>query len=112
MKKFIITFAALAAAITPAVGREAYRFEQPSFVHTDIRVIIVPMQTTRKLMEEAARLGAVVDPSRKISAFSIISPTMNQCTIYMVEPKNGLNTSLIGHELLHCIYGDWHPNQP
>lgn len=31
------------------------------------------------------------------------------CEIHVVDPEKRRNASVLGHELLHCAYGRWHP---
>lgn len=34
------------------------------------------------------------------------------CTIHMVDPLIDYKPQYMGHELLHCMIGSFHPNQP
>lgn len=54
------------------------------------------------------RVGYEVDPDHL--GLAIYSPDDNICEIFALEPKkvDGEKTRTLGHELLHCIYGEVH----
>lgn len=53
-------------------------------------------------------LGYEVDPEHL--GISVYSPDDNRCTIFSLKPRyiDDERTLTLGHELLHCIYGEVH----
>lgn len=94
------------------VGADGYYFEKETFTRTDIQVKIVLVQNQNemtKLLEEHGRTPAA---GNQVAAFSSLSKETSECTIYMIDPKLSYQPEFIGHELVHCIYGNWHVVQP
>lgn len=62
----------------------------------------------RKELEEIKQEG-----SKKIhKGLAVYYLNSNECTIYIVKPNRfngrGDYAQTLGHELMHCIYGDYH----
>jgi hypothetical protein len=34
-----------------------------------------------------------------------------ECNVYIMDPKVNYQPEWYGHELVHCMYGDWHRTQ-
>lgn len=92
-------------------GKDGYYFEQETKVETELKILIVPVQSREAMNFMAESLGAHVGDGREIMAFSVIGP--GRCTIYMLDPRISLyEPEWIGHEFAHCVYGEWHKIQP
>lgn len=53
--------------------------------------------------------GSTPEEAQHIVAFSQYN---NQnCIIHIVEPEKLYVPEFYGHEIMHCVYGDWHPGQ-
>jgi hypothetical protein len=44
-------------------------------------------------------------------AFGFVSPDRPACTIHIVDPAKDYRPEWIGHELTHCLHGQWHEGQ-
>ena len=116
----LIPIVLLAGCATTSAHKAAdeYSFEKGSFTHTDItlKVVLVPnqLEMTTLLKERSLKSNMVynnISVGKQVFAFSAFSPSNNTCTIYMIDPKVDYQPERIGHELVHCIYGDWHHHQ-
>lgn len=99
------------AARKKGVGLDGYRFTNKSFERFDIRIKIERHWTLDGLRDSAQRKGM---PNWKtIGAYSLVA--MNKpdhpCEIHIVSPEAAYIPDAVGHELFHCIYGDFHPGQ-
>ena len=117
MKKFvfwffislIVTFTLISCDGNRNTGIDGYYFEQESMIRTSFTTDIVLVKDFAELKKVyVARGGKDVDD---LAAFTLLSQTENKCTIFMVDPKNNYEPEYIGHELVHCIYGEWHKSQ-
>ncbi|MBA4766071.1 MAG: hypothetical protein H2049_00365 [Porphyrobacter sp.] len=90
----------LASCEQPAA--DGYSFGTPTWVRTELRVKVVLVPS----LEELRRIGPKVE-GRELHAFAQISPT-GECTIYKVDSRKHYAPEWDGHELNHCIYGEWH----
>lgn len=95
-------------------GSDGYYFLRKSVDRKEIRVKIVTYSTVYALQEALkAHMGddakyRSVRTSRTV-AFSVLElPDYDVCTIHMVDPEKVYQPDLIGHEFLHCVYGQWH----
>lgn len=114
MKKLILVLAAalsLTACKVETAGPDGYYFEQSERLtpERDVRVItyksIADVQTAFDAQKNAPKLSE----NAKLQAFSVI--TNKTCTIHMVDPNAHYMPEFIGHELTHCLYGEFHPKQ-
>lgn len=100
--------ALLTACDSKPVGKDGYTFGQETFTRTEFPVEVVLLKSERELsVAYAARNIRGVKPE-SVAAFAIIRRNDPRCTIYMVDPKLNYQPEWIGHELVHCIYGEWH----
>lgn len=119
MKKIILAIAAMATAIAPVnaqITQERKNAGEENRFYKDTNrdkmgVYIVTYPNLMTLQQAATKFG-MEDVSR-IRAFSTWSRGNTLCTIHIVAPKEGTtpDSQRIGHELLHCFYGDWHRNE-
>lgn len=91
------------------VAKDGYRFEQETFTRTEFPVEIVLLQSDRELQAAFTARGIKGVKPESVAAFAVIRRNDPRCTIYMVDPKVRYEPEWIGHELVHCIYGEWHP---
>jgi hypothetical protein len=113
MKKLLVLVAALIIAScsseerAPGLpGADGYVFEEPTILATEFKVQVVLYKSTKELRAEGRSYGAD-NPS--LMAFAILEPPLyDKCTIHIVDPKYDYQPEWYGHELTHCIYGQWH----
>lgn len=83
-------------------GADGYTFGEPTWEQTDLRVRVVLVDS----LEDLRRIGPK-DQGRELYAFAKVSPA-GECTIYKVDSRRLYLPEWDGHELNHCIYGEWH----
>ncbi len=86
---------------------------QKTFDRTGVEINLT-VNLYKNKSEMHKHLNALGYKSLKYSnnGIAIIYKTSNNCIIFAVEPArlNDKNTTVLGHELLHCIYGEYHQN--
>ncbi len=95
---------------------DGYFFEKPSFEHPVLKqritvILVSNKQEMERLYKE--KTGHVYDPTgqKVVVAFSFPDPVGKSCVMYIPDPRVRYRPEFIGHELTHCIFGYWHPNQ-
>jgi hypothetical protein len=90
-------------------GKDGYRFEKETFFRSEFPVEVILFPTEQALQAAyKTRTKATHSSSKTIAAFAVIRTNNPTCTIYMLDPKTNYQPEFIGHELVHCIYGEWH----
>lgn len=111
MLKKIFTIAMIAGLLSsckpsPKEGADGYVFGTPQYEKQQVLVKIVTYDSPKQLQTVAAKYREY-DPN--IVAFSVLyGPSFDTCTIHMVKPKVQYDPEFIGHEFVHCVYGQWH----
>jgi len=94
------------------VGADGYMFGTRQFEKKIVTVEVVVHKDLDALQEEARRIGVVRklnDQSASVQAFThLYPPNFDTCTIHMVDPSSHYAPEFVGHEFLHCVYGQWH----
>lgn len=91
---------------------DGYTFEpgtQRLSPQREIRV--VTYQTMNALKEAYAGTHGArqLGTTEELQAFSVINSST--CTIHMIDPAVRYMPEFFGHELVHCLYGEFHPHQ-
>lgn len=113
MLKKIFPFALLTLVVacdSPVgkVGADGYRFGKPSFERSQIDMRVVTYKTRREFMIAAKKHGVKSDT---VVAFSELKPPeFNVCIVHIMDPRVDYQPEFMGHELAHCLYGQWHTN--
>lgn len=92
----------------PDQGADGYTFGEKQYERSTVRINIVTYQSRADLQRALGNAGNV-DPSNVV-AFSVLVPPFDVCTIHMVDPSVSYDPEFVGHEMLHCVYGQWHKN--
>ena len=93
---------------TPQKGADGYTFGDKQYEKTTVQVNIVTYKSQAAL-QKALGNRAGVDASNVV-AFSVLKPPFDTCTVHMVDPSISYKPEFVGHEFLHCTYGQWHKN--
>lgn len=94
-----------------AKASDGYRFEEAGWVATDLDVKVVLLPSIEALRDQYAEVnGRTLGPNEELFAFGEVNPS-GSCTIYKVDSRVEYAPEQDGHELNHCIYGEWHPQQ-
>lgn len=107
MKKICIILALLVASCNQPVsnrGADGYQFGDRQYERESVQVKIVTYKTKR---EFDAALRKYKLPEETV-AFTELYPPFDTCTIHMVDPAISYEPEFVGHEFLHCAYGQWH----
>lgn len=93
----------------PKKGVDGYKFHQKEYSQDVVAVNVVLYKTKAELHAAAAKyLSDGTDP-KTYNAFTILFPDKkNQCVIHMMDPAVEYNPQHVGHEMLHCFYGQFH----
>lgn len=111
MKKMIV--AALALAVLAScnqqasnTGADGYRFEAPTRDLRGLQVTVFAHDDRADMLKAADKAGAEVEQGRELQAWSTL--TRNGCEIHVLNPAKEYEPEWIGHEMTHCIWGEWH----
>lgn len=114
MRKFIIAALMLALPATAqarSVGKDGYAFEVAQRETTAFTVRMVYYRSQRELTA-ALKARSPDMPERdvvRLKAFSTLKADGSSCTIHTLHPSVSHSPEWIGHELMHCSLGEWHP---
>lgn len=106
MVALLISPFAYAQGLTP-IKNNGYRFVTKQYEKPEVLVKLVTFKTREEFRAEARKRGITND---SIAAFSVLSTKKDECTIYIIDPLTKFNPEMVGHEMLHCFYGQWHLN--
>jgi hypothetical protein len=75
------------------------------------RIIVKTHPSLEALKSEFSKYPSApnISRDRALQAFSVISSTT--CTVHIVDPAVRYMPEFIGHEIVHCLYGEFHPSQ-
>lgn len=107
MKKIAAMLLLLLASCdqTPKQGADGYKFGEKQYERQTVQVNIVVYKTQKEIYN-AAKARGVDKPN--IVAFSALRPPYDTCTVHMLDPAVKYEPEFVGHEFLHCVYGQWH----
>jgi hypothetical protein len=89
----------------PKKGADGYVFGQPQYQRNQVDVNIV----TYSKREFDKQLVKRKLPNTT-AAFTELKYPYDVCTIHMIDPATRYEPEFVGHEFLHCVYGQWHTN--
>ena len=109
MKKLLVLpLLFLLASCENKIGNDGYKFGEKQYEQTPVSVSIVTYKTEKDLQAAARARGA---NNEGIVAFSVLRANdPSTCTIHMIDPAVKYQPEFVGHEFLHCVYGQWHTN--
>lgn len=106
---------------TPAtaggLGADGYSWGVAPPSSTEVLVTIVYHKSRAELLDSFAKSGGESsledgqDKSGPIYAYSVVNTAEHRCTIHALNPARKYTPQYLGHELLHCLHGQWHPQQ-
>lgn len=87
-----------------------YTFERPQVVLTTPQVTVHTYRNLQALRANAPQHARQSNPD--LQAFTIVRPNSTTCEIHIVAPSpTDYHPELYGHELTHCLYGNFHPSR-
>lgn len=108
MKKFFALALLLLASCDqgPKTGADGYKFGQKQYEKQTVQVNIVVYKTQQDFNKVLTQRKL----PEKTAAFTVLRPPFDSCTIHMIDPAIRYEPEYVGHEFLHCVYGQWHTN--
>lgn len=112
MKRWFIPW--LAASICSAisaqpVARDGYRFERSEFVKKNLTIQVVEFSSLKALRASMSP-DIPAEARAQTDAYSLYIQEGHKCIIVIVDPRIHYAPEDIGHELMHCVHGDFHPS--
>lgn len=71
--------------------------------------ITITFANTQEIREKFEEINGYESDVR---AFATLYPETNECVVFTRPVEHQTNIArmeLLGHEVLHCLYGQWHP---
>ena len=94
-----------------------YNFESKDFTANRVVVDVVEHESLAALhvqYEKDSDKSAKRD-GKIVQAYTLYkydeATNTNHCIIHIIDPAHKYVPEFIGHEFIHCIHGQWHPNQ-
>lgn len=88
------------------VGADGYVFLIKHYTNTKpkINIIVYPHREALRVAARKQKLG------ENTLAFVMRDTQDNKktCNIHIVDPFYSYEPEIVGHEFLHCVYGQWH----
>jgi hypothetical protein len=100
------------AGCKPSAGDDDYTFDRKEFVRTqsDVRFVAHRSLADLRSAAPADTTAATQAEGRQMFAWSRLSGVgYGHCEVHYVDPAVSYQPEWIGHELMHCAYGRWHP---
>lgn len=91
----------------PNKGKDGYIFSNKQYEQSPVTVSIATYKSQEQLYQVAKSKGANYP---NVVAFSVLTTKKDTCTIHMIDPSVRYEPEFVGHEFLHCVYGQWHIN--
>jgi hypothetical protein len=88
-------------------AKDGYQFEQKEHNDGSPNIAIIEHKTRKDLLN--AWIAAGMPRVEDLGAWS--QSRKGLCIIHIMDPKVVYEPELLGHEMMHCIYGNFHPNQ-
>lgn len=99
--KVLSACVALAVAVFSSVGTDGYEFQRRTQTNQLVLLTVQEYDNLADLQSAAPKqLGADVGAWSERRGVN--------CTIHVVKPEFEYRPARIGHEVSHCIYGDFH----
>lgn len=114
MQKFLAVFVALIFTLSACnktnTGKDGYQFGQKQYEMNHVTIDVVVHKTQQEMTQAALLHDPFLANPNSVAAFSIIykAPNNDKCIIHMIDPSISYQPEFIGHEFLHCVYGQWH----
>ena len=87
-------------------GTDGYEFGTKQYERNTVLVNVVTYHSQTEF-NKALRENKL---DSNVVAFTILKPPFDACTIHMIDPAIKYQPEFIGHEFVHCMYGQWHSN--
>jgi hypothetical protein len=107
---FIVLSVMTSCDTAPKIGADGYKFGEKQYTQNELGVKVITYSTRADFNKELKRRDLLTKDG-EIMAFSVLfTEAPNLCVIHMVDPAVEYKPEFVGHEFLHCVYGQWHTN--
>ena len=107
MLKYIIMSLLFCMPAAAQTASDGYRFiGDPPPIRLQFNTVVIEYDTPEELSNAIREFGFAARKAKNIHAFAAVQG--NTCTIHIVKPAKDYMPEHIGHEIVHCIYGNWH----
>jgi hypothetical protein len=110
----LLSSAPVVATATSVIHRgiDGYYFQNTNkLLKTPQSQIVVTIVRHPSYKDLNKHFGEKSPPGFTTRAYTTWTPDGTHCTIHMVDPSIDYQPQYIGHEFIHCMYGDFHPSQ-
>lgn len=109
----ILTAIALASLSCGMHGKspDGYRFEKGSVRLPEMAIKVETFENMAAIKADFVAHGGKVIEEEPVPAYSTYNLARKTCTIRIIDPAHKYDPAFYGHELTHCLYGEWHPSQ-
>lgn len=95
-----------------------YEFERKEYTLLDQKIEIVLISSEQEFNKLAKEFVGPDQNAGNLGAFSRLRLNRDdenlagsECIVYIKDPAWVYEPEYIGHEITHCLFGDWHPKQ-
>lgn len=89
-----------------SVAPDGYVFERVEYINDNPKMSFV-FYKSREELRKYAPSGVKRDT---LVAYTTTWKNSNKCVIHIVDPTLSYEPQYLGHEVLHCLVGNWHPS--
>jgi hypothetical protein len=96
--------------IVSRLAADGYYFEKNALRINARPIKIVVYSDVKSLRAGYAKInGRTLAANEELFGFGVIN--QSACTLHLIDPKTRYMPEELGHELTHCLYGEFHPSQ-
>lgn len=108
----LVTFTMLGSCDQEPVsnkGADGYKFREKEYQNDFVFVRVVVHGTPEELKAAAREHSDPTVDYTNLAAFSLLVKGHPElCEVHMLDPAITYEPEFVGHEFLHCVYGQWH----
>ena len=99
------------------LSADGYYWEKAEYPKKDLVLIDLQVAENEIEWDRMVRKKLPLYDPDSLGAFATIrtpdspGPKGDECTVWIKDPEWIYEPEFIGHELLHCFYGNWHKRQ-
>jgi hypothetical protein len=90
-------------------GVDGYVFQQKAFTRLSMFIQVHEYGSRAEMHAAFKALFPTLNPSPYLAGFSTWDAM--GCHLHVIDPAVSYQPGIIGHELSHCLHGDFHPGQ-
>ena len=94
-----------APVVVQNVGPDGYQFLTKDFTKSRVTIETKLYKSRADLRKAAAKVGL---PDDTLAFAKQPDEPGQACTIHMLDPAVWYEPEIVGHEYLHCVFGQWH----